>query len=208
MVSFENLKLSKPLISAMAEAGYLKPTSLQEACIKRIIGGQDLLLSAPAGAGKTTTLALITLMRVRYGFEEAPRALILVPDKARVLEMVERFELLNRNTSIRIIGIHADDPIDRQVNEITDGVDIIVAVPARARAVYLKLGLNTNKIQLFAIDDADDMVRAGMQLPVNELANALKKCQKLVFTNALNDRVKKMIDAFLPFPTLIEIEAK
>lgn len=207
-MSLEKLKLSKPLISAMTAVGYLTPTEVQERCLPRITGGQDLIVIGGEGCGKTTTIVLATLNRIKYGFEEAPRALILVPDRQHVEAIIDCFERLNRNTSIRIIGIHADDPIEQQVNEITDGVDIIIAVPTRARAIYLKLGLNTNKIQLMVIDDGQEMVRLGMQLPINELANSIQKCQHLIFTEVMHDRLSKMIEAFMRMPALIEIEER
>lgn len=206
IVSLEQLKLSKPLISAMTAAGYLAPKEIQARSMSRILGGQDIIAVGPEGCGKTTTYILGVLMRIKYGFEEAPRALILVPNKERVLEVVEQFNTLNRNDSIRIIGIHADGAIEQQINEITDGVDIIVAVPSRARAIYLKLGLNTNKIQTLVVDDAAEMVRSGMQLPINELANSIQKCQHLIFTEVMHDRLTKMIEPFMKLPTLIEVE--
>lgn len=190
----------------MTAAGYLSPKEIQARSMSRILGGQDIIAVGPEGCGKTTTYILGVLMRIKYGFEEAPRALILVPTKERVLEVVDQFNALNRNASIRIIGIHADGAMEQQINEITDGVDIVVAVPSRARAIYLKLGLNTNKIQTFVVDDAAEMVRSGMQLPINELANSIQKCQHLIFTEVMHDRLYKMIDPFMKLPTLIEVE--
>jgi ATP-dependent RNA helicase RhlE len=174
--------------------------------MSRILGGQDVIAIGPEGSGKTTTYVLGVLMRLKYGFEEAPRALILVPTKERVLEVIEQFKLLNRNQTIRIVGIHADGSMEAQVNELTDGVDIVVAVPSRARAVYLKLGLNTNKIQMFVVDDAAEMVKLGMQLPINELANSIQKCQHLIFTEVMHDRLNVMIEPFMKLPTTIEVE--
>lgn len=205
-VSLEQLKLSKPLQSVMTELGYLNPKEIQARTMSRIIGGQDLIAVGPEGSGKTTTYVLATLMRIKYAFEEAPRALILVPTKEKVDEVMAQFDLLNRNKTIRIVGIHADDSVEKQVEALTDGVDIVVAVPSRARAVYLKLGLNTNKIQLMVIDDAAEMVKQGMQLPINELANSIQKCQHLVFTEVMHEKLEKMISAFMRFPTLIEVE--
>lgn len=205
-MSLEQLKLSKPLVSAMTAARYLSPKEIQAKTMSRILGGQDIIAVGPEGCGKTTTYILAVLMRLKYGFEEAPRALILVPTKERVLEVIEQINLLNRNQTIRIVGLHADGGMEAQVNELTDGVDIVVAVPSRARAVYLKLGLNTNKIQMFVVDDAAEMVKLGMQLPINELANSIQKCQHLIFTEVMHERLEIMIEPFMKLPTLIEVE--
>ncbi len=190
----------------MTAAGYLTPKEIQAKTMSRLLGGQDVIAIGPEGSGKTTTYVLAVLMRLKYGFEEAPRALILVPTKERVLEVIDQFNLLNRNQTIRIVGIHADGSMESQINELTDGVDIVVAVPSRARAVYLKLGLNTNKIQIFVVDDAAEMVKLGMQLPINELANSIQKCQHLIFTDVMHDRLNKMIEVFMKLPTTIEVE--
>lgn len=190
----------------MTAAGYLTPKEIQAKIMSRILGGQDVIAVGPEGCGKTTTYVLATLMKLKYGFEEAPRALILVPTKEKVEEVIAQFNLFNRNDTIRIVGIHADGAMETQINELTDGVDIVVAVPARARAVYLKLGLNTNKIQLFIVDDAAEMVKLGMQLPINELANSIQKTQHLIFTDVLHNRLAHMIEPFMKMPAIIEVE--
>lgn len=205
-MSLEQLKLSKPLISAMSASGYLSAKEMQLKTMSRILGGQDVIAIGPEGSGKTTTYVLATLMRLKTGGGDAPRALILVPTKERVLEVLEYFKLLNRNDTFRIVGIHADDPIDTQIEDLTDGVDIVVAIPSRARAIYLKLGLNTNKIQMMVVDDAADMVKQGLQLPINELARSIQKCQHLVFTEVMHGKLEHMIDGFMFMPATIEIE--
>ncbi len=190
----------------MSALGYLSPKEVQLKTMSRIIGGQDIITIAPEGSGKTTSYVLGTLMRLKTGGGDAPRALILVPTKEKVLEVMERFTLLNRNDTFNFAFIHADDPIDQQVETITDGVDIVVATPARARAIYLKLGLNTNKIQMMVVDDAADMVKQGLQLPINELAQSIQKAQHLVFTEVMHERLEKMIENFMFMPATVEVD--
>ncbi len=201
----DKLKLSKPLIRSMTEAGFLGPKEIQLKTMSRILGGQDVIAVGPEGSGKTTSYVLGVLMRLKYGFEEAPRALILVPDKERILEVMERFELLNRNNTIRIVPLYPDGSMEAQINAVTDGSDIVIATPDRARAVYLKLGLNLNKIIMFIVDDAAEIIKKGMQLPVAELARSIVKCQRLVFTEVVHDKLHLLVDQFLNQPALVEV---
>jgi len=206
-VSLDKLKLSKPLVAAMTDAGFLTPKEIQAKTMSRILGGQDVIAVGPEGAGKTTTYVLATLMKLKYAFEEAPRALILVPDAEHVDHVLEQFKLLNRNKTFRILGIDSRGAVDTQMNEITDGCDIIVAVPDRARALYLKLALNTNKIQLFIVDNAELIVKKGLQLPVVELANSAYKAQHIVFTEVMHEKLNLMISPFMKeSTTTIEVD--
>lgn len=202
----EKLKLSKSLVRSITDAGFINPKALQVKTMTRIIGGQDIIAIGPEGCGKTSTYILGVLTKLKQGFEEAPRALILVPDKERVLEVIEQFELLNKNKTIRIVGLYAAPAMEPQLNALADGCDIVVATPDRARAIYLKLALNLNKIQLFVVDDAEMIVKQGLQLPVVELANSISKCQHLIFAEVFHERLEKMIAPFMREPFFIEIE--
>ena len=119
-MSLEQLKLSKPLVSTMSALGHLSAKEMQLKTMSRILGGQDIIAIGPEGSGKTTTYVLATLMRLKTGGGDAPRALILVPSKEKVLEVLEYFNQLNKNSTFNIVGIHAEQSIDEQVEELTD----------------------------------------------------------------------------------------
>ncbi|MDB5111218.1 MAG: helicase [Mucilaginibacter sp.] len=202
----DKLKLNKQLVRSITDAGYTAPKEIQSKILARIIGGQDVIAVGPEGCGKTTSYVLAILNRLKYTSEGVPLVLILVPDKERVLEVISRFEMLNKNRSIAIVGLYAAPGIEAQMNALADGADIVVATPDRARSLYLKLGLNLNKINLLIVDDAELIVKQGLQLPVAELANSITKCQHLVFTEVLHDKLNKMIAPFMKQPAIIEVE--
>jgi superfamily II DNA/RNA helicase len=202
----EKLKLNKQLMRSVADAGYLAPKEIQLKTLPRIIGGQDVIVVGPEGCGKTSTYVLAVLNRLKHTSEGVPHVLILVPDKEKVLEVISRFELLNKNKRVSIVGLYAAPGIEAQMNALADGADIVVATPDRARAIYLKLGLNLNKIDLFIVDDAEQIVKQGLQLPVAELANSITKCQHLIFTSVIHDKLDKMISPFMKNPAIVEVE--
>ncbi len=205
-MGFDKLKLSKQLVRSAGEAGYSNPTELQQKTISRIVGGQDVVAIAPDGAGKTTAYILGTLNKFNYAPDGVPKVLILVPEKEQVLAVIEQFDLLNKNKSISIVGLYVTPGTEAQMDALADGADIVVATADRARSIYLKLGLNLNKIELFIVDDADQQIKKGLQLPLTELANSVGKCQHLVFTDVMHSRIEKMIEPFMRQPAIVEID--
>lgn len=207
MATLEKLKLSKQLLAAVTSNGFLSPKEIQTKLFPRINGGQDLVAIGPEGCGKTTTCVLAALNKIQFTEEIAPRVLYLVPDQETGDAVLEQFHVFNRNRDLRIYGLFAGgSTLDTQVLEVTDGVDIIVATPDRARALYLKLGLNLNKVLLFVVDDAELIIKKGLTLPTVELARGIKKTQFIVCSTVFHDRVEKLYDTFMQMPNIIEVE--
>ncbi|WP_174238635.1 DEAD/DEAH box helicase [Pedobacter sp. L105] len=205
-MSLDKLKLSKALVTAMTDAGYLTPKEIQAKTMSRILGGQDVMAVGPEGSGKTTTYILGVLMRLKYTKDDAPKVLILVADADRAIAVIDQFVSLSKNRDLNIVGLYGTGGVDAEIGELVLGIDIVVATPTRARAIYLKLGLNLSKLQTFIVDDAELIIKQGMQLPVCELARSAGKCQHLVFTEVVHEKLTKMTDQFMNFPTVIEVE--
>ncbi|RYY29762.1 MAG: DEAD/DEAH box helicase [Sphingobacteriaceae bacterium] len=202
----EKLRLSKPVLRTANELGFTQPKEIQLKTLARIAGGQDLIVVGPEGSGKTTAYILAVLSRIKQGYGDAPRVLILAESKEKVLAITEAFALFNTNKSRQIVALYPAPGMEAQLDALADGADIVVATPDRARAIYLKLALNLNKVELLIVDDADLIVKQGLQLPVAELANSIDKAQHLVFTEVVHDKLLKMIDPFMQLPATIEVE--
>ncbi|MFB5946685.1 DEAD/DEAH box helicase [Albibacterium profundi] len=190
----------------MNKLHYYTAKEIQLKSLSRIIGGHNILGIAPEGAGKTTTYVLGVLMRLKYTKDEAPKVLVLAANDDKVDEIVDRFFTISQNKELYIMGLKTDGDMEEEIDGLVRGVDIVVSTPSRARAVYLKLGLNLNRIQTFVIDDAEEIAKQGMQTLVRELAQSCGKVQYLAFSTVENKKLHRMIDDFMPFATVIEVE--
>ncbi|KIZ07949.1 hypothetical protein MNEG_0022, partial [Monoraphidium neglectum] len=63
--SFEDLLLPKPLVHALAEAGFQRPSPVQKVAIPLGMVGTDLIVQAKSGTGKTCVFAVIALQRIK-----------------------------------------------------------------------------------------------------------------------------------------------
>ncbi|MCC8408217.1 DEAD/DEAH box helicase [Mucilaginibacter sp. UR6-1] len=202
----DKFKLKKGLVQSLNEVGFVAPKEIQQKTLARINGGQDVIGVGPEGCGKTTTYILAALNKFNFKPTGVPKVLILVPGKEKVEEVIAKIGRLNKNKALNVVPLFAAQGIEAQLDAMANGADIVVATPDRARAIYLKLGLDVNKIELLVIDDAELIVKQGLQLPVTELAHSIPKCQHLVFTEVLHERLNKMISPFMRQPATVEVE--
>lgn len=200
-------KLNKNLAKSLLERGFEEPLGLQTATIRKINSGADLVVEAPAGAGRSTTIVIGVLQRLQAAFEDAPRALIIVSGKEEAIAMKSQFDLLGTYTNLRVHAAHEGEKIDKQAEAIYTGSDVVVGTPARVLELYFKKNLNINKIKFFALDDAELMIKNANQGQIDRLALSLPKCQHLVFTADFNPKVERLIEKFIVAPQVISFES-
>lgn len=199
-------KLNKKLAALLSEHGFEEPRPMQLKCIPKINGGSDVIGIGPDGCGKSSTIIISAIQKLKTAFEDAPRALIIVADEAKALAMLEQFKLLSYNTDLRAEAVFEGGKIDKQTEAIYFGTDIVIGTPKRVMEIYFKKNFNLNKIKLFAIDDAEMAIKNAAHGQIDRMALSLPKCQHLVFANELNEKVEKLIEKFIVAPIVIEVE--
>jgi ATP-dependent RNA helicase RhlE len=196
-------KMSKHLANALTENNILEPTVLQQKIISKINSGADLIIESEDNSGKTTALVLTTIHKLKEPFEDAARALIIVPSIDHAIEMENQFKLLSVGTKLRIHTAHEGGKIDKQNEDIYIGADVVIGTPKRIMEIYFRKNINITKVKLFAIDDTELVVKNLHQGYIHRLADSLPKCQHLIFTNAYSERIEAMIEKFMVAPQLI-----
>jgi ATP-dependent RNA helicase RhlE len=89
-------KINEKLRQALIENGLTEANEMQQETFSTLKSGADCIIVAPQGSGKTTTIVFNVIQQLVSEGEESPRALIIVEDKAKVLEMEELFEKIRQ----------------------------------------------------------------------------------------------------------------
>jgi superfamily II DNA/RNA helicase len=201
-----NEKLDKQLLESLKENGFTESTELEQICIPRIKSGRDLICIAGKGSGKSTTLVVSVLQRLKSELEDNARAVIVVVDKERALEMKNEFSRLGEYTDLRVHTACEDEKIDVQKDKIYMGTDVVIGTAKRLNQIYTLYALNLGAVKIFAIDDAEMVIKNLNYLQLDRLARSLPKSQKVVFANSLSEWVERFANEFMNNEEILEIE--
>jgi ATP-dependent RNA helicase RhlE len=207
-VTFDELNLNKPLISALDDLGYINPTPIQEKAFPVIMSGKDVVAIAQTGTGKTFAYLLPMLRQLKYSDKKHPRILIVVPTRELVLQIVREIEKLTFYMNVRYQGVYGGTNINTQKQLVYDGLDILVATPGRLVDLALTGLLRLKDIQKLVIDEVDQMLSLGFrQQLISFLETLPAKRQNLMFSATMTEDVEKVIAKYFYEPFKIEIAA-
>lgn len=202
---FEEFNFNKQILDAIAAAGYVTPTPIQQAAIPPILAGQDVMGIAETGTGKTAAFVLPLLMKLKYAQGEHARALILSPTRELTMQLAEHVEQLSANTDLRTVVLYGGVGPKAQIEALARGVDIIVSTPGRFLDLYLESHIMTRSLKYFVMDEADKMMDMGFIGKLHRILEVVpRKRQNLLFSATMSDQVHRIAGDFLEFPTVVE----
>ena len=200
-------KYSEVLQNALIDAGFENQTEFQKLCISKIKEGKDFIGIGPKGSGKSTSIVSGVLQRLgKQSEDDAPRAIVIVTDKVKTLEMEAIFARLGRHMDLITEIIHDKGHKVQQRNALYTGADIVIGTAKRLYEMYIHNGLNLAKVKMLIIDDAEAIFKAGFQTEIIRLTESISKCQYIMVNNEYTPRMQKASELFMNFPSFIEVK--
>lgn len=199
-------KILPHLQKSLEQAGLTEPTELQRETFGPIKSGVDLVIGGLREEGKTTAIVLNIIQRLDKApaNEIAPRALVMVKDKEKMLEMMELFQELGKHTDLRIYGVHDKTNLDDDKNQISVGIDVLIGTPIRLNDMFGGAGFDVNQLKMFVIDDLEDLLRTRQEPKIARLSESIGKTQRLFFTDVISERVEFLADRLMVEPLFME----
>jgi ATP-dependent RNA helicase RhlE len=203
--SWEGLKLNPQLLSAVAEAGFQRPTEIQQKVIPLVLGGQAIIGIAQTGTGKTAAYLLPILKKINHAQGNDPRALVLAPTKELVVQIAEHAGVLSKFTDLRIAALYGGVGPKTQIETLQSGVDLLIATPGRFMEIYFRNEIVLKHIKILVLDEADRMLDMGFMHQLRKIFEVIpSKRQNLLFSATFPAKVEKLSEEFLEFPVKVE----
>src|SRR5215470_11128228 len=213
--SFAALGLRPEILRAVTEAGYTTPTPIQAQAIPLIMAGKDVMGGAQTGTGKTAGFALPILHKLAPTANSSPsparhpvRALILTPTRELAIQVEESIRTYGKHTGLRSTVVYGGVDIKQQLPIVRGGVEILVATPGRLLDHIEQKSLYLGQVEIFVLDEADRMLDMGFIPDIKRimaLLPATARRQNLLFSATFSEEIKKLADALLNEPQLIEV---
>ena len=206
MIQFEDLNLSKQILTAIDELGFDRPTPIQAQAYNVVLWGKDLVGIAQTGTGKTYAYVLPLLRDIKFSKQVNPRLLILVPTRELVLQVVEQIESLTKYLTIRTLGVFGGVNINTQKQKAAQGTDILVATPGRLYDLVVSRAIQLNGVKKLVIDEVDVMLDLGFRFQLTNIFDFLPdRRQNIMFSATMTEEIDALIDNFFIAPTKISV---
>ncbi len=199
-------KINPNLQQALIEHNLLEANEMQQDTFSTIKSGADAVIQSPKGTGKSTTIVLNVIQRMEKTMGESTRALIIVENKEKVLEMEELFLKFGTYTDLSILGVHDKGDVDYDKNIISLGLDILIGTPNRINALFASAGFNINTIKMFVVDDAEELFKNRLDAIIMRLSASVEKTQRIFFCTEITERVETLAEKIMIEPVFFEME--
>ncbi|MEE9363518.1 MAG: DEAD/DEAH box helicase [Cellulophaga sp.] len=197
-------KLHFEIQEKLEQLEIITPTPFQSKSIPVIKSGANVYCTAPKGSGKTTTLIVTTLQKLKYeAVGNAPRAVILVENKERAMELYDAFLTYTKYSSLRVYVGYEQLHIDVQKSEIFMGTDILISTPKSMNTLFLLNGVSISQLKIFSIDDAEFLSQNSAYAALISITQSIQKCQYVLYSEKITPKLKRFESYFMEHSKII-----
>jgi ATP-dependent Lhr-like helicase len=166
--------LVKPLRKLLVERGFDRPTLPQEKAIPHVLKGENTLLIAPAGTGKTEAAFLPILHKILEG-QMARRggikAIYITPLRALNRDMLDRLRWWCRSLDLKISVRHGDTAARERRKQALSPPDILITTPETLQIVLIgkRLSRALASVRWVIVDEVHELAdnKRGTQLSLS-----------------------------------------
>ena len=209
-MTFDELKLSAPLLDAVSALGFTEAMPVQAAVIPYLLEDNiDLIALAQTGTGKTAAYGLPLLEKLRPQ-RDFPQALVLSPTRELCLQIASDLESFAKFLpEVRVLAVYGGSSIETQIRSLKRGVDIVVATPGRLLDLMRRHALSLEGIHTVVLDEADEMLNMGFSEDLKAILSEIPEERNLLlFSATMSREIATIAHSYLHNPKEITIGRK
>ena len=205
--TFAELGVPQDLIDALGKQGIESPFAIQTLAIGDAMARRDVCGKAKTGSGKTLAFSLPAIAHTERNPDGKPTTLILTPTRELANQITGVVEPLAEARTLRTIAVYGGTNIDRQIETINNGIDIIIATPGRLIDLIEREAMDVALVECVVVDEADRMADMGFLPQVEWILRHIQvKHQTMLFSATLDGAVDTVVKRHLTDPVFHEVD--
>lgn len=206
---FSTISISSEQKENLLSLGYKTLTPVQQKSLPAILHGDDVIVQAKTGSGKTVAFGLGLLEAINPRFFGA-QSLVLCPTRELADQVAKEVRKLARCIpNIKLVVLTGGKPIRNQIDSLEHGAHIIVGTPGRIKDHLDRNNLDIEQLTTLVLDEADRMLDMGFQEDIEHIISyAPEQRQTLLFSATYPDSIKHMCESVLHDPVTIKVDTK
>jgi ATP-dependent RNA helicase DDX6/DHH1 len=204
-LEFEDFSIKRDLLMGIFEAGFEKPSPIQEEAIPVALTGRDILARAKNGTGKTAAFVIPALERINPKSSKV-QCLILVPTRELAMQTSQVCKTLGKHLGINVMVTTGGTTLRDDIVRLSDPVHIIVGTPGRILDLAGKNVADLSECPMFIMDEADKLLSPEFTPVIEQLLQFHPKDrQVMLFSATFPITVKNFSDKNMDSPYEINL---
>jgi len=206
--SFDLMGLHDSLLRGIYGYGYEKPSMIQQRAIVPLAQGGDLIAQAQSGTGKTGAFSIGALQKIDFS-KRRTQVVILSPTRELARQTHKVINRIGDYLEVRAALLVGGARMQDCISELKSGVHVVVGTPGRTLDMLERGVLDTRGIDLFIVDEADEMLSQGFEEQVrNIMARLPEQAQVALFSATMPRECLELTDRFMRDPLHILVKAE
>ncbi|PWN29993.1 putative ATP-dependent RNA helicase DHH1 [Jaminaea rosea] len=180
---FEDFYLKRELLMGIFEAGFEKPSPIQEEAIPIALTGRDILARAKNGTGKTAAYVIPSLERLNTKKNKI-QAVLLVPTRELALQTSQVAKTLGKHLGVEIMVTTGGTTLKDDILRLSQTVHILVGTPGRILDLAGKGVADLSQCTNFVMDEADKLLSPEFTPVMEQLLSFLPKERQVMLFSA------------------------
>jgi ATP-dependent RNA helicase DeaD len=204
MEGFKKLGMVQPLLRAIEEEGFRKPTKIQEKTIPLVISGKDVIAGSATGSGKTLAFGSGIIQNAEAG--RGIQALVLTPTRELAQQNSDALVRFSKHKPLKIVSIYGGVSMNPQFEGLKVA-DVVVGTPGRILDHINRGTIDLRRVKILVLDEADRMLDMGF---IEDVERIIRECprdrQTLLFSATITWGISELARKYMKDPVKISAE--
>ena len=182
-VEFEDMYIRRELLMGIFEAGFERPSPIQEEAIPIALTKRDVLARAKNGTGKTAAFVIPSLQQVDVNKTKI-QALLLVPTRELALQTAQVCKNLGKHMGVQVMVTTGGTTLKDDIMRLSETVHVLVGTPGRILDLAGKNVADLSECPVFVMDEADKLLSPEFAPVMEQLLSYMPKDRQVMLFSA------------------------